>query len=210
MEPLESKLQQEKLFQTAIVTHQHVFYFRFKQVPQNARLPHPPHPTEIQPGLICFPFRSRGKGWQLGQVPALFRALFATSEGLWPSARWFLGLPGSTLPLPWHSLTLQLTGDTEAEQVLGRGTWLGSGTVRLGWFPHRGLERGWGSPLTGCPPALPITLSWLPAHCTGTQQPLAVWPGRHCPRLPARGQEMPGAGAPSLTPEPGAPPRCAS
>lgn len=72
MEPLESKLQQEKLFQTAIITYQHVFYFRFNQVPQNARLP---HSTEIQPRLICFPFRSRGKGWQLGQVPALFRAL---------------------------------------------------------------------------------------------------------------------------------------
>lgn len=41
LEPLESKLQLEKLFQTAIITHQHVFYFRFNQVPQNARLPHP-------------------------------------------------------------------------------------------------------------------------------------------------------------------------
>lgn len=52
---LDSKLQQKKLFQTAIITHQHVFYFRVNQVPQSAWLPHPPHPTEIQPSLICFP-----------------------------------------------------------------------------------------------------------------------------------------------------------
>lgn len=136
MEPLESKMQQEKLFQTAIITYQHVFYFRFNQVPQNARLPHPPHPTEIQPRLICFPFRSRGKGWQLGQVPALVRALFATSEALWPSARWLLGLPGSTLLPPRHSLTLQLVGDTEAEQAGEHGRGLGQPGWRGAGGPH--------------------------------------------------------------------------
>lgn len=71
MEPLESKLQQGKLFQTAIITH--VFYFRFNQVPQNARLPQPLHPTEIHPSLICFPASGterRVGGWARSPLPS--------------------------------------------------------------------------------------------------------------------------------------------
>lgn len=116
------------------------------------------------------------------------------------------------LPLPWHSLTLQLMGDTGRPsrcEVWDRqfGVW----DSQAGMAPWMGGCRGAGGPLAGwLSPALPIMPGWLPIHRTGTQQPPPVWPGRRCAHLPARGQEMPGAAALSLTPEPGAPPRCAS
>lgn len=106
--------------------------------------------------------RSRVKGWQLGQVPPPFRALFATSEAPRPSARWLFRLllhAPATLAQPDPAAH---RGHREAEQALcqgGHGTGsVGSGTAKLGWLSHHGLERSWRSPLAGCPPALPIML----------------------------------------------------
>lgn len=205
MERLESKLQLEKLFQTAIVTHQHVFYFRFNQVPQNARLPHPPtQQRPAQPHLLpCL--RSRAKGWQLGQVSPPFRALFAMSKAPWPQQD---GSSGCQAPCSC-CLGTAAHGDTGTlSRHSAGGTWLGTGTARLGWLPCRGLERGWG-PLAGCPLPCPSRCAGSPVLHRDTAATCCLV-GRRCPRLPARGQEMPGAAALSLTPEPGAPPCCAS
>lgn len=131
-----------------------------------------PNRDPAQPHLLpCL--RNGVKGWQLGQVSPPFRALFATSEAPWPSARWLLRLPGSTLLLPWHSLTPQLTGTLSWHSA--RGTWLGTETVRLGWLPCMGW-RGAGAPLAGCP--LPCPSGWTGSPFTAqgrSSRLLAGW-----------------------------------